>query len=460
MSKNLLRFLKVITVEPAYFLYWAIYIILDGTNTNLLLQKKCRFNATFEPDLNTLCDDEKQGVLFATEMNSFYRFIMLFVCTFFSIFATSWSDEAGRRRRPLIFLPIIGQIIQALFGCLHSHFWSWMPQTAVYSNIIVEMMSGGIILMSLAGQMYIWDVSSVESRTMRMGMLLGARTLADLMGYGGSGFILRRIGFFYTYLFCFVSSIAALILALVFVRDISVQVDKKLSFSKIFSVMKIVDSFKVVFKKSLGRGRIVVVILLSIYTLISFATQGEKAILYLFLRYKFHWDEREFSTYIVYRYIGVAIGSVFCSIILSKILKIHDGIIGVFAGLWDTIAVIGYLFAYKTWHLYAVPIFDVFHGTALSVSLSFLSKFYKSDELGRLSSVTGMFTLLIPICHPVYNGIFEATLDTFPSAFFLSSISLDTIVVLLYCVSYFISQRLEKEKVVIEEEGKRMLDSK
>ncbi|XP_065210846.1 probable peptidoglycan muropeptide transporter SLC46 [Planococcus citri] len=443
MLKNYSNIVKLITVEPAYFLYWTVYVIIDATNTNLLLQKKCRLSTISEPDLNTPCDNEKQGVVYATEINSFYRFIMLFFCLTCSIFAASWSDLAGRRRRPLIFLPIVGQIFQSLFGCLHSYFWHWIPWTAMLSNVVMEMLTGGISMIIFGVQMYICDVSSMESRTMRLGFLSATRTLADLLGYGGSGFILHCVGFFYTYLMCFILSVASLILALVFVKDISVQVDGKLQFTSVFNVMKIVDSFEAVFKKSLGHKRLVVLVLLIIYTLVFFTTQGENGILYLFLRYKFHWDEREYSSYVLYRYIGVIIGSMFCSIVLSRLLKVHDGMIGILAGICNTVAVFGYLFADQNWHLYVVPLFHIFHGAALSVSLSFLSKYYESDELGRLNSVLGIFGLIIPACHPIYNGIFQYTIDVYPSAFFLLSVCLNVVITLLYCASYYLSRKSE-----------------
>ncbi len=44
---------------------------------------------------------------------------------------------------------------------------------------------------------------------------------------------------------------------------------------------------------------------------------------------------------------------------MSKMLKIHDGLIGVFAGFWDTIAVIAYLCANQSWMLYFSKLFLV-----------------------------------------------------------------------------------------------------
>ncbi|XP_065210848.1 probable peptidoglycan muropeptide transporter SLC46 [Planococcus citri] len=436
MCKNLSNFIKHLTIEPALFLYTAVFVIVELTCLNLLIQKKCRFNVTSEPDLNTVCDNEKQGIIYATEMMTYFRFIMYFLSTLYAALAMSWSDEAGRRRRPLIFLPIIGLIFQSLCGCLQSYFWTWDPFNSALWNVILEVIGGGIPLMNISGQAYVCEVSDVKSRTMRMGLYSAARTLGDLIGFGSSGFMLRKFGFFYTYLICFILSIITLALGLIFVKDVSVRVEEKRHFWQAFNLMRIVDSFKIVFKKSLGKRRTIVVALLAAYILVFFSTLGENSVQYLFLRYKFHWNERDYSLYVIYRFIAVFVGSVISSIVLSKLWKMHDGVIGIISGLWDMIAAFGYLFATQNWHLYVVPLFDIFHVTALSVSISFFSKFYEADEIGRLSCVLGVLTLLIAGCHPTYYGFFQSTLDFFPSAYFTLSIVINIIVILLYLRMY------------------------
>lgn len=269
------RVIETVTVEPCFFFYFTSYLILEVVNTNLYLQKACRFNITSEPDLDTQCDDEKQGVLIASEINSGYRFAMLTICVIYTILSTCWSDEAGRRRRPLIFLPIIGLILQSLSGCLHTYFWQWSPLSAALSEMGCEIISGGVVLMITASQIYICDVSRLENRTMRLGILLATRTLCEQLGSGGVGFILRAVGFFYSYLLCFAFSVISLVLAYIFVQDVSVTVQKKQRFFQLFNLNRVVDSFRVVFKKSLGRKRIVVALLLAVYILVFFTTQGE-----------------------------------------------------------------------------------------------------------------------------------------------------------------------------------------
>ncbi|XP_065210837.1 probable peptidoglycan muropeptide transporter SLC46 [Planococcus citri] len=307
-------------------------------------------------------------------------------------------------------------------------------------------------MITSACQAYVCDASEVKSRTMRLGFFQAARTLGDLVGFGSAGFILRRFGFFYTYLICVVLSVVTLILAWAFVKDTSVPVEKKPHFWQRFNVMHICTSFNVIFKKSLGSKRYIAAILLIIYTMVFFCTQGENSVQYLFLRYKFHWDERDYSAYVIYRYIGVILGSVFCSVVLSKLLKLHDGMIGTMAAFWDTIAAFGYLFASQNWHLYVVPLFDVFHGTVLSVSLSFFSKYYAPDEFGRLTCVLAVLGLVIPACYPAYSTIFRKTMDFFPSAYFTLSIAVNVIVIVLYILAYFLSVKLNQQESPRNEE--------
>ncbi|XP_065210836.1 proton-coupled folate transporter-like [Planococcus citri] len=450
MIKNVSRFVKNVTVEPAVLLSMAAFVVVELTGVNLLIQKKCRFNATSEPDLSTPCDDEKQGIVFASGIMSYLRFIMYFLILLYAALAMSWSDGAGRCRKPLIMLPMLGLMGQSLCGCLHSYFWTWDPFKSALWNVIIEVACGGIILMIVASQAHLCDVSDVASRTMRLGLFSATKTAGDLAGFGSAGFVLRKFGFFYTYLICFVLSTVALVLAWVFVEDASVHVERKAHFCRVFNVMRIVDSFKIVFKKSLKSRRIIIVMLIGINVLVYFSVQGENSVQYLFLRHKFHWNEQDYSLYVIYRYIGVIIGNVFCSIVLSKLLKLHDAVIGALAGVWDTVAAVGYLFANQNWHLFVVPLFDVFHGAVLSVMMSFFSKFYEINELGRLSSVLLISSLVVPSCYPAYNIIFLKTLDFFPSAYFMLSIVINVMILLLYLSSYFLNKKLNKQESAAE----------
>ena len=46
-------------------------------------------------------------------------------------------------------------------------------------------------------------------------------------------------------------------------------------------------------------------------------------------------------------------GGVVCTLTLSKLMKVHDCVIGTFAALMDTLAALGFFFAEQDWQLYS-----------------------------------------------------------------------------------------------------------
>ncbi|XP_065210809.1 probable peptidoglycan muropeptide transporter SLC46 [Planococcus citri] len=443
---------KHVTVEPSLLIFLVVYDWIKGIDTNLFLQKACRTNSTSEPDLNTRCDDEKAGILFITEIGLGYQPIVVFISLLAAIFAAYWSDEAGRRRRPLIYIPIVGLTFHALSGCLHSYFWQWQPMTAVISFVVLESLYAGVSVMILGCQVYVCDVSDKESRTMRLGIVGAIKLTGLLLGKGGSGFILRSLGFFYAYLLCFILAVCGLVFGLILINDTSVPVDKKVPLYHFFNLKRVLfGSFKVVFSRNLGRNRIVVSLLLVTNIAVILTLFGELSVLYSYLRYRFEWDEREYSEFMFFKFFGSLLGILFSSFVLSKWLKIHDGLVGILAGSFDTIAILVLLFANQIWQLYLIPVIDLFHGTTMTVCISFMSKYYHVNELGRLNAVNGVFSLTVPLAYFAYNTIFQKTMDTYPSAFCLLSVVLDIGIVLCFCGSYFFSKKFDSEKSTNQE---------
>ncbi|XP_065210830.1 proton-coupled folate transporter-like [Planococcus citri] len=441
-------YFKDVTVEPSFFIYLVVYEWIKGLDTNLFLQKACRPNSTSQPDLkNTQCDDERSGILFVAEVNLKYQPVVLFIGLLIVIFASYWSDEAGRRRRPLIYISILVQLLHALSGCLNSYFWQWKPIIAVLLWAVFESLCTGMSMMLVGCQLYICDISDIQSRTMRLGIIGTIRLAALVVGKGGAGFMLRNFGFLNSYSLCFICSMSGLICALIFIKDNSVSVDKKNTSYLVFNLKRMIfDSFKVVFNRSLGRKRVTVTLLIIANITVILTFFGELSVLYLYLRHRFGWNEQKYSEYMILKLTISSFGILFCSLVLSKWLKIHDGLIGILAGCFDTIAILVLMFANQTWQLYLVPVIDLFHGTAMTIGVSFMSKYYDVNEIGRLYAVNGVFGFIVPFTFMAYNGIFGRTLDTYPSAFCLFSVVLDIGIILCFCGAYYSSKKFDAEK--------------
>lgn len=274
LQTNAYKFIENITVEPALFFYFLAFILIDVIDTNLYLQKACRFNATTEPNLDIPCDDEKQGVLFVSTLNSNYRFYEMTSMLILVTLLMCWSDDAGKKRKILIILPILGMIAQSINGCLQSYFWYWPPLSAALTDMVVQVISGGFILMLFSTQVYVCDVSSTADRTMRIGILVAIKTICSPIGNGMAGFLIRSVGFFNSFSLCLLLATASLASAILLVKDVAVPMQNKASIWSLFKLTRVLDSFKVTFKKSLGKKRIIVLLLLLVHTVVLFSTEG------------------------------------------------------------------------------------------------------------------------------------------------------------------------------------------
>lgn len=440
-SRSNFEFFKHVTVEPALFLIFLAYNLTDFLNTNLYLQKSCRNNTIQEPLLSSPCDDEKRGVLFISSVYSNFQYVSTLLTMLFTLFATAYSDLAGKKRRIFIILPIFAMLLQSISACLQAYFWYWPPFLGVILDLIFLNSGGGFMCAISFTKIYVCDIAERENRVFRITVLTAIRLICSPISRGMAGYLMHSIGFFYSYCICTALLFMAFLCAWLFVEDLSEPGNRKITIKEVFHFNQIIQSFKIIlWTKKPNKHRATIFLLLFIGQLVYFSYVGETSISYLYFRYRFHWDEKQYSLYTCYKMTVGIIGGLLCSLIMSKIFKIHDGIIGTFAGFWDTLAVIAYFLANQNWQLYIIPLIDIFHGVALSTFFSFASKFFDSHEFGRLQSVNMTFGLLIPFGIPLYNLVFKNTIDTFPNAFFLLSIIINFLVCIIYSITYLLSK--------------------
>lgn len=130
--------------------------------------------------------------------------------------------------------------------------------------------------MILACQVYVCDISDTDNRTLRLGLVGAVKLICMILGRGGSGFILHSFGFFYSYLICFILSICGLMFGLSFIKDTSAPVEKKIGVRQMLNLKHmLIDSFRVVFNKNLGRKRITVTMLLIVNVAVVFTFFGK-----------------------------------------------------------------------------------------------------------------------------------------------------------------------------------------
>lgn len=122
---------------------------------------------------------------------------------------------------------------------------------------------------------YLSDVSDVDSRSLRIGVLYALEILCLPVANGVGGWMLHNHGFLNTYLICLGCTGVALVLGVCCIEDVSVPVERPVSVVSAFNLFRLTDSFKTLFKKSLGRRKMtIVVLLLVIHVTVWFPYQG------------------------------------------------------------------------------------------------------------------------------------------------------------------------------------------
>lgn len=262
-----------ITVEPAYALYSLVEIMSRFFHQNLLLQKTCRFNLTVEPDLNTTCDDKESGLAFVATAYSWFISPAMVLSVVLTVFAMSWSDRAGNRRRPLLFIPLIGALLECKSALIQSYFWHWSAFSTLIPYTITQML-GGRILFTQSAYLYLTDITNEHNRSTRYSLLLAIRYFCLPIGSGISGFLLRSVGFFYSFMVCYIIVALALVFSIVLVRDISVPPKKKMTFVDMINPKNSIKSLKVILKKRPQNCRSILIMLLVVYSLHSVTFDG------------------------------------------------------------------------------------------------------------------------------------------------------------------------------------------
>ncbi|XP_049951358.1 uncharacterized protein LOC126458393 [Schistocerca serialis cubense] len=165
--------------------------------------------------------------------------------------------------------------------------------------------------------------------------------------------------------------------------------------------------------------------------------RGEYSVLYLFARYKFGWSEVDYSLYAAFKMILICGGSVLTVLLLCRVLKLEDSLIGLVSCLTQFVASLLYLVVSRSWEMYLVPIAELLHGASMAVQKSIGSKIVAPTDMGKLSALYSLSEAVVPLAIiPLYNLVYQHTFSSFPSAFFLTSAVLTAPALLMFIWMY------------------------
>lgn len=215
------KILSYISVEPVVFCWLLPSCILIVAMENLNLEKSCRVNLQLSDEIcenminktinNINCadvdvtevpaifNDSTQELTFnvcKAETDSQKLLSVVFglrspISAVFPLiivlFAGGWSDKKGIRK-PLVLLPIFGELIGAIILLLSSIFMNEIPmEVPAFSERVIPSLFGGETLMLMGIYSYLTGITTEENRTFRFGCFTVFLTLIPILSFPWSG---------------------------------------------------------------------------------------------------------------------------------------------------------------------------------------------------------------------------------------------------------------------------------
>ncbi|XP_045465633.1 proton-coupled folate transporter-like [Harmonia axyridis] len=424
-----------VTVEPMLALYIIPSVFASLATQNLSLEKACRVNLNYPTyvcdalsarETSNYTKEENAVQELVASMSVWKTMLQSALPAFLIMFIGSWSDRWGRRK-PCMLLPIIGEFSTVIGLLICSYFFYELPMEV---NGIVEglfpALTGGWFTMFMGVFSFMGDVTTVERRTLRIGIVNVICSLGIPIGLALSGVMYKKIGFYGVFSSSAIMYIIALYYGVTTIKEkekvnLPVLDDKPLAFVRdFFNVKHLYYTFEVAFKRGENQRRKKVILLMLVVMVVIGPMHGEMAVTYLFTRYRFNWDEVDYSIFSTYCMVTNLIGTSISVGVFSHMMKIDDAIVGIYSSISKILSSFVYGFAKTSFVFYLGAIVEILNGTSFIAMRSIASKLVSSEELGKVNSLFGACEALMPLIYgPMYSGTYAATLNIMPGLFFI-----------------------------------------
>ncbi|CAH2107663.1 unnamed protein product [Euphydryas editha] len=442
-----------ITVEPIMACYIMPSVLASLATQNLNLEKVCLVNLKYSVEI---CDAlksrqtenytvyEENVQTYTAEMQAWKNVVQTAIPVLIILFVGAWSDKTGCRKA-CILIPIIGEFITCIGFIINTYFFYELPaEVAALTESIFPAITGGWFTNFIGVFSYIGDITTVEDRTYRVGIVNLFMSLGYPIGSALSGVLLTWIGYYGIFSLSASLYLFSLVYGYFYLEDPKrKQIKNKQTgccgfLREFFDVALVIETFKVAFKKGTGNRRLRVCLLLIVVCVVFGPLQGEFTILYLFTRFRFNWDEVKYSVWSTYSIVTNLMGTAFSMSLFSKYLKLDDTLLGIISCMSKIIASFAYAFARNDLEIYLAPLLEILNGTSFIAMRSIATKLVSGEEFGKVNSLFGLAEAMTPLVYgPLYSRVYIATLSVLPGAVFLLGALLTVPAVIIFGWLYF-----------------------
>ncbi|KAL0892463.1 hypothetical protein ABMA27_015572 [Loxostege sticticalis] len=466
-AKSCVNALKNVTVEPTILLFYVAYMIVALTTSNLGLQKACRVNLNFSDEICTAMRKqtldsqnhyEKEVQILMARSLAWKTYITATIPCILGLFIGTWQDKTGHRKI-FVISPIVGHILVCINNIFNVFFFNQLNlEYLIFSEALLDGLSGGMCVLSLTVFSFISAITSEKDRTFRIGMANLGLMAGLPIGTAVSGVLLKNWGYYGAYGTGLCIHFFNLMYNIIVLKDPKRTTEHKKHdkqgaghfFRTFFDLSNIKETIRVVFKNGPNRRRLRICVLLAVVALLFGPMYGEMSVVYMSTRYRFNWDEVDFSVFQAYNFVVHTLGSLFSITVFSKFLQWHDSVLGIFSSVSKIVASFVYCFAPNATVFYIAPLVEILNGTGMLALRSIFSKLVASDELGKINSIIGITENLMPLVYvPLYTQVYTATMEALPGAVFLLGAAM-TIPAFVVFIFLFVEHRRGLNKKHVE----------
>ncbi|CAH2042400.1 unnamed protein product, partial [Iphiclides podalirius] len=457
--KNIFKFF---TVEPFLLCYIMPNIISSLAVQKLNMEKACRSDLNFTEEICALAfsgDAQEDNITTAAlngaqklvaDMTAWKQPLQSGIPAIAILFVGAWSDRTGNRKA-LMLVPIMGELISAVGLLLTTYFFlEWPLWVTALIEALPSAFTGGLSIALMGSYSYIADVTTVESRTFRIGVVAVIVTLGIPLGSSISGVLTEAVGYYGIFGIGTLLYVFAFIQTYFRVHDVK-RVDIEGSFlDKLIQFFHPKHAWETISLLFLSSKKQLIQILLVIWAhiVITGPVYGEAGVMFLYTLKKYNMTVVEFSLFSTYSILLGLGGTTIAVTVFSKWLKIHDALIGVLATTCKVTASFVYSLApTKSW-FYSGPAFDLFGNSGTTAIRSLGTKVVDQDKVGKMCSLIGFVEAIIPVIYsPLYSKVYSLTLDTFSGAFYLLGGFMTMPAFFIFIFLYFIQRREARDRV-------------
>lgn len=196
------------TVEPMLGCYIVASVLANLATQNLNLQKACRVNLRLGDEVCTALErrqtqnysgEEIAVQQLVADMITWKTIVQSSVPAALIVFVGAWSDRTGRRK-PGMLLPIVGELLTSVALVLCTYYFYELPmEVAGLAEAIFPALTGGWMTMFMAVFSYVGDITTVKTRTLRIGLVNVFCSVGIPIGTALSGLLYRELGSYGVY---------------------------------------------------------------------------------------------------------------------------------------------------------------------------------------------------------------------------------------------------------------------